>query len=366
MSENLFRKNSYEKLGSPEELDQLLVIVPPKGWIALITLIAMIVALLFWSAFATIPIQTTALGVVNTPSGFYTVRSFTNGIIEKVSVSKGNYVDIDTPLITLYSQQNEGRLENAKNQVQLLQGQVELLKKQLAADQQLDEYIITQLQKLASEDLTLQSNQDNLFHVLVSVQEMLSTLLRELTTDRMNQSLQFLNEASLTLNALEQESKQLALKAPVEGEVINVAVNTGQYVSAGTPLATISQPLKENENYEIYGYVPLEMRGLILPGMEAQIHIVDLKDHQNETIYGRVVDIDQYAESPADIHKNFISEKVYRHFFGQAPLLQVRIIPLYSKDGLGQIGHFPTLFPGEICSMRITLDRKTPFKYLIP
>lgn len=44
MQEKLFRKAALEKLSTPEELDQLMQVTTPKGWLALIAIISLLVA----------------------------------------------------------------------------------------------------------------------------------------------------------------------------------------------------------------------------------------------------------------------------------------------------------------------------------
>lgn len=56
----LFRKKAIEKLQAPEQLDQLMTITSPRGWVMLSSLIIFIASALIWSIFATI--QTTVPG----------------------------------------------------------------------------------------------------------------------------------------------------------------------------------------------------------------------------------------------------------------------------------------------------------------
>jgi hypothetical protein len=60
MSERLFRKKALEKLASPDRLDQLMSITTVRGWLALLALGGLIVAIAIWGFFARI--QTTVSG----------------------------------------------------------------------------------------------------------------------------------------------------------------------------------------------------------------------------------------------------------------------------------------------------------------
>lgn len=60
----LFRKESLERLSSPEQLDQLMQIVSPKSWLPLGTLGVLVIGGLIWSVLGRIPITVTGDGLL--------------------------------------------------------------------------------------------------------------------------------------------------------------------------------------------------------------------------------------------------------------------------------------------------------------
>ena len=60
----IFRQVALERLSSPEQLDQLMPLIALRGWVALLTLIGLVVLALAWSAFDTIPTQVTGRGIL--------------------------------------------------------------------------------------------------------------------------------------------------------------------------------------------------------------------------------------------------------------------------------------------------------------
>jgi hypothetical protein len=60
MSSNLFRKAALEKLSSPEEIDQLMQVTTPKGWIALFALVSLIAAAAAYGFYGSIPVRVSA------------------------------------------------------------------------------------------------------------------------------------------------------------------------------------------------------------------------------------------------------------------------------------------------------------------
>jgi hypothetical protein len=63
MSKGIFRKEALEKLSSPEQLDRLMKIVGLRGWIALVSLIGILVLVGVWSVTAQVPILATGKGI---------------------------------------------------------------------------------------------------------------------------------------------------------------------------------------------------------------------------------------------------------------------------------------------------------------
>lgn len=57
MQEKLFRKAALEKLSTPEELDQLMQVTTPKGWLALVAIICLLIATVAIGIFGVIAVR---------------------------------------------------------------------------------------------------------------------------------------------------------------------------------------------------------------------------------------------------------------------------------------------------------------------
>jgi len=60
----IFRKVSLERLSSPEQLDQLMTVTTPCGWISLAAIGGVILTALLWSIFGTIPKTVKSQGIL--------------------------------------------------------------------------------------------------------------------------------------------------------------------------------------------------------------------------------------------------------------------------------------------------------------
>ncbi|HHP7246207.1 MAG TPA: hypothetical protein ACFE0H_16135 [Elainellaceae cyanobacterium] len=64
----IFRKESLERLSSPEQLDQIMQVVNPKSWLPLVALGAVMGFALLWGILGRIPITATGRGLLVYPS----------------------------------------------------------------------------------------------------------------------------------------------------------------------------------------------------------------------------------------------------------------------------------------------------------
>jgi hypothetical protein len=98
---SLFREKSLEKLSSPEQIDKLMVVVTPKGWLALASLFALIIVGLIWSIVGTLPIEVRGKGIVLTPKGAFDISSPTSGTVTSFPVFPGEWITPQTAIATL-------------------------------------------------------------------------------------------------------------------------------------------------------------------------------------------------------------------------------------------------------------------------
>lgn len=69
MSNRLFRAKALEKLRSPDQLDDLMTVISPSGWLVVVGLGALLVAVLAWASLATIQSSVGGEGVLAAADG---------------------------------------------------------------------------------------------------------------------------------------------------------------------------------------------------------------------------------------------------------------------------------------------------------
>jgi len=83
----MFRKAALAKLSSPEQLDSLMQVTTPKGWIALIGLLVLILAGLVWGIFGRTAERVSGAGILIKEGGIFGIESRGGGIITDVLVN---------------------------------------------------------------------------------------------------------------------------------------------------------------------------------------------------------------------------------------------------------------------------------------
>lgn len=91
-SNNIFSKESLDKLRSPEQLDKMLPITTPVGWMALAGMIVLMFSVAIWSIFGAFTVKVEGVGLITDSAGIYDVTHMTSGKIKEIYVQKGDKV----------------------------------------------------------------------------------------------------------------------------------------------------------------------------------------------------------------------------------------------------------------------------------
>ena len=92
MANQIFRQESLQRLQSPEEFDQLLVVVDRKAWLILLTMAAICGGAVMWSVVGRIPVRVDGIGVLVNPGNVKALQSPASGQVTAVDVRVGQHV----------------------------------------------------------------------------------------------------------------------------------------------------------------------------------------------------------------------------------------------------------------------------------
>jgi len=111
-----FRQESLERLSSPERLDQLLALVDRKSWIPLLTLGLLVLSLVVWALFGTVPIHVEGRGILLRPRKVVAFESPGPGRLAELAVRVGDEVEQGQVLGVLSRPDLEKQLESERAQ----------------------------------------------------------------------------------------------------------------------------------------------------------------------------------------------------------------------------------------------------------
>ena len=89
----IFRKVALERLSSPEQLDQLLQVTDPKGWLALGALGLLLMTSVAWGVFGSIPTEARGEGILLRQGGVSSLVAAENGQVEEILVAVGDVIE---------------------------------------------------------------------------------------------------------------------------------------------------------------------------------------------------------------------------------------------------------------------------------
>ena len=101
MAQLIFRKVALERRSSPEQLDQLLQVTSPRGWVALTGLGIVIVATLLWGVFGSVSTTVEGQGILIRPEGVKSIESPQPGVVVNVLVRVGDVIYKDREVVRI-------------------------------------------------------------------------------------------------------------------------------------------------------------------------------------------------------------------------------------------------------------------------
>ena len=94
----IFRKESLDRLSSPERLDSLMQVVTPRAWVGLLGFGLLIAGSLVWSVLGRIPNRVSATGVLLNDNQIVDLQSPIDGQITRLNIREGDCI-VGTPNI---------------------------------------------------------------------------------------------------------------------------------------------------------------------------------------------------------------------------------------------------------------------------
>ena len=124
MDNKVFRKVSLDRLSSPEQLDHVMQVTNPRGWLALAAVGALLVTAIGWGIAGSLSEKVSGSGILLKSGGVFEVASPAEGRVTDVSVSVGDSVTEGQVVAWIAQPELAARLQEAKARLALVAGRL--------------------------------------------------------------------------------------------------------------------------------------------------------------------------------------------------------------------------------------------------
>jgi HlyD family secretion protein len=407
--DQLFRAAALKQLNSPDDLDRLVRVTGPIGWIAGLALTLMIAAVLVWSVVGHLPTRVPGTGILLPQGGrIVEVQARGSGVLTQLLVTVGDRVEAGQVIGRLGETEGERELETARLQLadrrrDLAQAEsgaegeqrlrAESLRRQRASielraqiargrEVELRERLAT-TESLFRERLVTRAQLIGVQNEIAATRQELSAAasdtarlgseeleLRRSSDERMRERQRAVDEAERRFTTQAGSlGDQLILRSPNAGSVLEIRTQTGALVRQGQPVLALDQ---RGEGLEVIAFVDSQNGKRLRPGMEARVAVASARREEVGTLEGEVASVSDFPLSFDAIRALIQNEDLARSFIQRGPpfLVRVRLRPdPNSASGYrwtSRRGDEVTISSGVPASVEIVTALRRPIAMVIP
>ncbi|MBF0120984.1 MAG: NHLP bacteriocin system secretion protein [Desulfobacterales bacterium] len=411
MSKELFRKVALERLSSPEQLDQLMRITKPTGWLSLLAIGFLIVLAFLWGFYGSIPIKVSGQGLLIKETGLVNILSPVSGQIVGISAHVGSFVEkgqivarVAQPdiLDKIYKSKMElqellkqkdqitkfGNDETIKRteyldkerlnltkSIDFLQQNIKWLKEQLKNQKQLlDQGLITKNtylrthQEINDNFNKINQTQNQLNQIAVEEVQLKSKNAQEITNID-----QKINQIQLQMKMLQEDLRESSRIISFHtGYVLELRVNDGKLIGQGETILSMEVVDKEGIKMEVALFIRPTEGKKIHQGMKAQITPSTVKQEEHGCLIGLVTSVSEFPSSSEGMKRILQNDMLVQNLSKSGAPFEIRVelIPDPTlKSGYkwsSSKGPPIKIQAGTFCSGQIIIEDQKPISMVIP
>ncbi|HET7584233.1 MAG TPA: NHLP bacteriocin system secretion protein [Gemmatimonadaceae bacterium] len=347
--QNLFRKASLDRLASPEQLDQLMQVTTPKGWVALLALAALLATAIVWGVVGSIPEQVSGQGVLLKSGGVLDIVPSAGGRVNDVSVSVGDVVHAGQVVARIAQPDLVAQLQQARSDLADLRAAYEDLVEFGKRDLALQTRSLEQQREGTEQAIDAARQSARWLADRMEAQEQLvqqglitrSTLLT--TREQYNAATQKIDQGENTLAQikvqllalhndhqqkladsefriddatrhvaqLEQELKESSeVVSPYTGRILEIMTQQGTIVARGEPVMSLDLTGRSVKDLVAVIYVPALSGKQIRVGMPIQIAPTTVKPEEYGMMLGKVTYVSDFPATPKGMARVLKNEQL--------------------------------------------------------
>jgi HlyD family secretion protein len=411
MDNRVFRKVSLDRLSSPEQLDQVMQVTNPRGWLALAAIGSLLAMAVVWGIFGSLSEKVAGGGILLKSGGVFEVVSPAEGRITDVSIGVGDSVSegqvvawIAQPELSARLQEGKARLaalrvehertlsfsgNDERLQGQSVAEQRSNLRQSIAADEQtlrwLTERVASQDQLVAQGLLTrstlLQTRQqhEQTREKIRSARSQLAQLdVQKLSSDnertrQLSAGLRDIDLARLELEKMERDLRRASqVVSPYTGRILEVMTEQGKMVARGEPVLNLDLTGSSVKNLVAVLYVPSVHGKKVKPGMDIQIAPSTVRQEEYGMMLGKVTFVSNFPATSRGMSMALKNDQLVQSLSGGGAPYEVHADLVVDPATPSRYRWSSSKGPpvdiqsGTLASGQVTVDRQRPIAAVLP
>ncbi|HEX3126401.1 MAG TPA: NHLP bacteriocin system secretion protein [Thermoanaerobaculia bacterium] len=404
----IFRKVALERLSSPEQLDQLLQVTNPRGWLALGALGALLLASLTWAVFGSIPTEAGGEGILLRQGGVTSLVSAEQGQVEELLVSVGDVIAKGQVVARVRQQELLRQIQDSRDKLADVRGEYDDLVRYAGEQERLRDRDLAQQRANLEQSIRSLEKEVELARDQVAAQR---ELLKDglVTKQTFLASEQHLNDAQsrlaaarLDLNGLELkrldakqqvqqqlETRQAIIRdlelelrerqarlgesarvvSPHDGRVLEVLADRGDVVTPGTPILNLEVTSKD---LMAVLFIPASAGKRVQPGMRVRVSPSTVKREEFGSMLGKVVWAAEFPSTQKGMVRVLGNEALVEKLMKEGPPIQVNVaLDRDSSTPTGyrwssSMGPSLSISSGTLATGAVVVREEKPIRLILP
>ncbi|MHC5114471.1 MAG: NHLP bacteriocin system secretion protein [Planctomycetota bacterium] len=413
LSNELFRESALEQLQSPEQLDKLLRVTSPRGWVALTAIWLLLVVIIAWAFLGTIPTKEHGGGIIVPGGGLQVVDSTGSGRIALEDITVGTQIVEDQVVARIGKKDLMDQLEEARSQLAELEHQNTELDRLDEREAELREHLAAEEKRRINESIEIANNRIARFEekkpmILELIEQgvmteidrheiedsietaQLEVQLNRLKLDQVDEELQqakFTRDRERTQRALKkdelegrvdllqsQHERESTVRSPVTGRVVEIRVADQTAISAGDPILLVEPAGTAGTELEAVIFVSAATaKGRIEPGDRVALMPSTVKQEEFGFLRGTVMWIAEVPTSKSRMLAVLADNDLVEEFTREIGLPLEMSVALNKDESTpsgfewsSKNGPPSRISAGTLCKAHVTVEEQMPISFVIP
>lgn len=411
MDNRVFRKVSLDRLSSPEQLDQVMQVTNPRGWLALAAIGSLLALAIGWGIFGSLSEKVAGGGILLKSGGVFEVVSPAEGRVTDVSVSVGDSVSEGQVVAWIAQPELSARLQEARARLAALRGDYERTVSFSGNDARLQDQSVAEQrhnlrQSIATDERTLQwlservASQEQLVgqglltrSTLLQTRQQLEQTQEKVRSARSQlaqldvQKLSSDNErtrvvsasrheievARLEVDRLERDLRRASqVVSPYTGRILEVMTEQGKMAGRGEPVLNLDLTGSSVKNLVAVLYVPSVHGKKLKAGMDIQIAPSTVRQEEFGMMLGKVTFVSNFPATPRGMTMALKNDQLVQSLSGGGAPYEVHADLIVdpstrSRYRWSSSGGPPVeIQSGTLANGLVTVERQRPIAAVLP